>query len=53
VIEVKIMSSIVYKNIFDAVTDNPEESLELQALSDLTIAIRDIIEELMSKEPLK
>jgi len=39
------MSSIVYKNIFDAVADSPEEASELQTRSDLMIAIRDIIDE--------
>ena len=39
------MGSIVYKNIFDAVTDSPEEASELQTRSDLMIAIRDIIDE--------
>jgi len=39
------MGSIVYKNIFDAVTDSPEASSELQTRSDLMIVIRDIINE--------
>jgi len=39
------MSSIVVKNIFDVVTDSPEEASELQTRSDLMIAIRDIIDE--------
>lgn len=39
------MASIVYKNIFDIVTDRPEEASELQTRSDFMIATRDIIDE--------
>lgn len=35
--------SIAFKNIFDAVTVNPEEASELQTRSDLMIVIRDLI----------
>lgn len=37
------MASIRYDNIFDAVTDNPEEASELQTRADLMIVIRDIV----------
>jgi predicted XRE-type DNA-binding protein len=37
------MASIKYDNIFDAVTDNPEEASELQTRADLMIVIRDIV----------
>ncbi len=39
------MPSVKFDNIFDAVTDSPEEASELQTRSDLMIAIRDIIED--------
>lgn len=39
------MSELVCDNIFDAVTGNPEEALELKIRSDLMIAIRSIVEE--------
>ena len=39
------MSALILNNIFDAVTDNPEEASELQTRSDLMIAIRAIVEE--------
>ncbi|MBR9829309.1 MAG: XRE family transcriptional regulator [Oceanospirillales bacterium] len=39
------MSELVFNNIFDAVTDNPEEALELQIRSDLMIAICSIVED--------
>ena len=39
------MSSIKFSNAFDAVTDNKEESSELQNRADLMIALRDIVEE--------
>lgn len=38
------MNLIAYENIFDVITDSPEEASELQTRSDLMIAIRDIIE---------
>lgn len=37
------MTSIKYDNIFDAISDNQEESSELQTRADLMIAIRDIV----------
>lgn len=39
------MNSLVFNSIFDAVSDNPEESSELQSRSDLMITIRAIVEE--------
>ncbi len=36
------MTSVQYSNIFDAVTENPEEANELQTRADLMIVIRDI-----------
>jgi len=39
------MGYIAYKNLFDAVTDNPEESSELKTRSNLMIAIREIIKD--------
>lgn len=37
--------SLVYSNIFDAITDDSAESSELQTRSDLMIVIRDIIKD--------
>ena len=37
------MTSIGYDNIFEALTDNPEEANELQTRADLMIVIRDIV----------
>lgn len=39
------MSSITFSNIFDAVTDSPEEASVLQTRSDLMIAVRAIVED--------
>jgi predicted XRE-type DNA-binding protein len=39
------MTSIRYNNIFDAITDNPEEASELQTRADLMSVIRDIVQE--------
>ena len=39
------MTSIKYTNIFDAVTDNPEEASELQTRADLMSVIRDIVQD--------
>ena len=39
------MTSIQYDNIFDAITDNPEEASELQTRADLMSVIRDIVQE--------
>ena len=39
------MDSLSFDNIFDAVTDDPIESSELQTRSDLMICLRDIINE--------
>ena len=39
------MSTVAFNNVFDAVTDSPEEASELQTRSDLMIAIRDIVNE--------
>lgn len=39
------MAKLVYDNIFDAITDNPEEAHEFQTRADLMVAIRDIIDE--------
>lgn len=39
------MTSIKFDNIFDAVTDNKEESNELQTRADLMSAIRDIYQD--------
>ena len=40
------MASIKYKNIFDAVTEDKEESSELQTRADLMIVIRDIYKDM-------
>ena len=39
------MTSIKYTNVFDAVTDNPEEASELQTRADLMSVIRDIVQD--------
>ena len=39
------MTSIKYTNVFDAVTDNPEEASELQTRADLMCVIRDIVQD--------
>ncbi len=39
------MTSVQYDNIFDAITDNPEEASELQTRADLMSVIRDIVQE--------
>jgi|TARA_B110000503_G_C7135013_1_gene408418 predicted XRE-type DNA-binding protein len=39
------MTSLQYDNIFDAITDNPEEASELQTRADLMSVIRDIVHE--------
>jgi|TARA_B110000902_G_scaffold171414_1_gene195101 predicted XRE-type DNA-binding protein len=39
------MTSIKYTNIFDPVTDNPEEASELQTRADLMSVIRDIVQD--------
>lgn len=39
------MASVKFDNIFDAVTDSPEEASELQTRGDLMISIRDIIDD--------
>ncbi|VAW51026.1 Helix-turn-helix motif [hydrothermal vent metagenome] len=39
------MATVAFDNIFDAVTDNAEEALELQTRADLMIVLRDIIDE--------
>ena len=39
------MPSIEFNNIFEAITDNPEEANELQTRADLMIVIRDIVSE--------
>ena len=37
------MASIKFDNIFDAITDNPDEANELQTRAALMIAIRDLV----------
>ena len=37
------MTSIQYDNIFDAITDNHEQAIELQTRADLMSVIRDIV----------
>lgn len=39
------MSSIKFKNAFDAVTDDKKEANELQVRADLMVALRDIVRE--------
>lgn len=39
------MTSIQYDNIFDAITDNPEQASELKTRADLMSVIRDIVQE--------
>jgi predicted XRE-type DNA-binding protein len=39
------MTSIKFDNIFDAITDNPEEASELQTRADLMSVIRDIVQD--------
>jgi predicted XRE-type DNA-binding protein len=39
------MATVAFDNIFDAVTDNADEALELQTRADLMIVLRDIINE--------
>lgn len=39
------MTSVRYTNIFNAITDNPEKTSELQTRADLMVAIRDIYQE--------
>ncbi len=39
------MTSIQYDNIFDAITDNHQEAIELQTRADLMSVIRDIVQD--------
>ncbi len=39
------MASIVFNNIFDAITDSSEQASELQTRADLMIILRDMIDE--------
>ena len=39
------MASIQYDNIFDAITDNHEQAIELQTRADLMSVIRDIVQD--------
>ena len=39
------MTSIQFDNIFDAITDNPEQASELQTRADLRSVIRDIVQD--------
>ena len=39
------MTSIQYDNIFDAITDNHEQAIELQTRADLMSVIRDIVQD--------
>jgi predicted XRE-type DNA-binding protein len=39
------MTSIQYNNIFDAITDNPEEASELETRADLMSVTRDIVQD--------
>jgi predicted XRE-type DNA-binding protein len=46
------MSSIKFDNIFDVITDSPEEAFDLKTRGDLIISLRDIINENISKRKL-
>ncbi|MFT6101382.1 MAG: putative XRE-type DNA-binding protein [Arenicella sp.] len=39
------MTSIKFDNIFEAISDSPEEASELQTRGDLMISLRDIIDD--------
>jgi TPP-dependent pyruvate/acetoin dehydrogenase alpha subunit len=39
------MSSIKFKNAFEAITDNKEEAKQLTTSADLIMALRDVVEE--------